>query len=170
MVFAEGGITPDRVVDVIKNNELLEALNSEDMYYKFAAQYVSQNPDGSGFVMSDDIVNQFYSFISSTDFTFNTSAETELARIKTNAEDKQYSEKVKSYISLLENELKSEKFKDFEASKSVIRHQLESEILRKYNKPENLITEAGIKDDEQLQVALSIVKDRGLYNSLLEPR
>ena len=170
IVFAEGGITPDRVIDIIKDNELLEALNYEDMYYRFAVKFTEENPDGNNFVMNDDIMNRFLEFISTTDFAFNTSAEQELAQLKKNADEKMYSEKVKSYIGLLEGELKAEKFKDFESSKPVIKQKLEIEILRKYNKPEKMIVELSAKDDQQLQEALKIVKDRGLYNSMLQPK
>lgn len=171
IVFAEGGITPDKIIDIIKNNELLEALGNEDMYFKFAAKYVNENPDGSSFIISDEILNQFYNFVvNSTDFSYNTIAERELAVLKKHADDKQYSQKVKSYIGLLEGELKAEKFKDFESSKPVMKQELEAEILRKYNKPEKIVLESGIKGDQQLQEALTIIKDSGLYNSLLEPR
>jgi carboxyl-terminal processing protease len=170
IVYAEGGITPDKIIDIIKNNELLEALNSEDMYFKFASKYVSENPDGSNFAMSDDVVNQFYNFISSTDFQYNTIAERELAQLKKDADDKQYSEKVKSYIGMLEGELKAERFKDYESSKPVLRQELEAEILRKYNKPDKIVVESGLRGDEQLQGALMIIKDRAMYNSLLEAK
>lgn len=170
IVFAEGGITPDQVIDIIKDNELLEALNYEDMYYKFAAKYTEENPDGNSFVMNDNVLNRFLEFISTTEFAFNTSAELELAQLKKNADDKMYSDKVKSYIGLLEGELKAEKFKDFESSKPVIRQKLELEIMRKYNKPEKMIVELSAKDDQQLQEALRIIKDRGLYNSMLQPK
>ncbi|HWA05244.1 MAG TPA: hypothetical protein VG961_01760, partial [Ignavibacteria bacterium] len=170
IVFAEGGITPDQIIDVIKDNELLEALNYEDMYYRFAVKYTEENPDGNSFVMNDDVLNRFLEFISTTDFAFNTSAEQELAQLKKNADEKMYSEKVKSYIGLLEGELKAEKFKDFESSKPVIRQKLELEIMRKYNKPEKMIVETSAKDDQQLQEALRIIKDRGLYNSMLQPK
>lgn len=169
-VLTEGGITPDFVVDVIKDNELLQALSYEDMYYRYAAVYAAENPDGSNFTMNDGVLNGFLSYISTADFSFNTNAERELAQLKKDTEDKMYSEKVKSYISLLEGELKTEKFKDFENSKPVISQKLEAEILRRYNKPEKLVVEAGLKDDLQLQEALRIIKDRGLYNSLLEPK
>lgn len=168
LVNAEGGITPDRIVDVIRNNELLEALSSSDMYYKFAARYVLENPNGDGYVMNDDILNSFFSYVSgSEDFEFNTQAERELAQLKKDADDKQYSDKVKSYIGLLEGELKAEKFKDYESSKPQLRRLLDIEILRKYNKSDKIITEAGVKDDAQLQEAISIINDRALYNSLL---
>ena len=169
-VLTEGGITPDFVVDVIKDNELLQALNYEDMYYRYAAVYAAENPDGANFVMNDGVLNGFLNYISTADFSFNTNAERELAQLKKDTEDKMYSEKVKSYISLLEGELKTEKFKDFESSKPVIAQKLEAEIMRRYNKPEKLVVEAGLKNDIQLQEALRIIKDRGLYNSLLEPR
>nr|HMQ80516.1 hypothetical protein [Ignavibacteria bacterium] len=155
---------------IIKDNELLEALNYEDMYYRFAVKFTEENPDGNNFVMNDDIMNRFLEFISTTDFAFNTSAEQELAQLKKNADEKMYSEKVKSYIGLLEGELKAEKFKDFESSEPVIKQKLEIEILRKYNKPEKMIVELSAKDDQQLQEALKIVKDRGLYNSMLQPK
>ncbi|NOS86503.1 MAG: S41 family peptidase [Ignavibacteria bacterium] len=170
IVFAEGGITPDQVIDVIKDNELLEALNYEDMYYRFAVKYTEENPDGNSFVMNDNVLNMFLEFISTTEFAFNTSAELELAQLKKNADEKMYSEKVKSYIGLLEGELKAEKFKDFESSKPVIRQKLEIEILRKYNKPEKMIVELSAKDDQQLQEAIRIIKDKGLYNSMLQPK
>jgi carboxyl-terminal processing protease len=107
IVFAEGGITPDEIVDVIKNNELLEALNYEDMYFKFASKYTEDNPGSSGFAMTDDILNQFLGFINSTDFEFKSGAETELAHLRKATEEQKYSEKVQSYIGLLEGELKS---------------------------------------------------------------
>ncbi|MEO8513733.1 MAG: S41 family peptidase [Ignavibacteria bacterium] len=170
IVLAEGGITPDAIVDVIKDNELLEALNFEDIYYRFAVKYAEDNPDGNSFVMNDIVLGAFYNYVTTTDFSFNSSAERELAQLKKETDEKMYSEKVKSYIGLLEGELKSEKFKDFENSKPVIRQKLESEILRRYNKPEKTVVEASLKDDQQLQEALRIIKDKGLYNSLLEPK
>jgi carboxyl-terminal processing protease len=170
VVYTEGGVTPDDIVDVIKINELLEALNYEDMYFRFAAKYTDDNPDGSNFILDENVLNEFFLFITSTDFSFNTKAEKELAELKKDTDDKQYSEKVRSYIGLLEGELKAEKFKDFENSKPHIRQKLETEILKKYNKPDRLVVEAGLKDDVQLQRALSIVKDKGYYNSLLQPR
>lgn len=170
IVYAEGGITPDQIVDVIKDNELLEALNYEDMYYRYAVKFAEENPDGSNFVMNDIVLGQFYNYITTTDFSYNSSAEMELAQLKKDTDDKMYSEKVKSYIGLLEGELKSEKFRDFENSKPIIRQKLESEILRRYNKPEKLVVESALKDDQQLQEALRIIKDRGLYNSMLEPK
>ena len=168
IVYPEGGITPDSLVDIIKNNELLEALYSNDMYYKFASDYVITNTDGNTFVMNGDIISQFYSFLATTNFEFKTKAELELGHLKKEISDKQYSDKVKSNIEALETELQTERLKDFDKSRKVIKRQLEVEILKRYNKPEKIITESGINDDEQLQAALSILRDRQLYNAFLQ--
>jgi hypothetical protein len=42
--------------------------------------------------------------------------------------------------------------------------------MRKYNKPEKDIVETGLKEDIQLQTAINILRDRALYNSLLNIR
>lgn len=170
IVSAEGGITPDVIVDVVKDNELLSALNLEDMYYKFAVKYTEENPDGTFYTMNDDIIIRFYDFMSTADFQFKSSAEIELAKLQKSAEDNMYSDKVKSYIGLLDGELKNEKFKDFEKSKQVIKHLLNTEIMKRYKMPDKLIIESSAKDDIQLQDALRIIKDRELYNSMLEPK
>lgn len=44
---------------------------------------------------------------------------------------------------------------------------LETEILRKMNKPEKEIVGAGFNADAELQAAISIVSDRELYNRFL---
>jgi len=170
MVYPEGGITPDVTVDVIKDNELLYELANQDTYFKFAEKYVSENPNSSGFVMNDNIVKAFYSYLNESGFTYTSSAESELNRLKKTIEEKKYSDKAKNYIAELDNELKSESLNDFENSKPVIKSQLEMEILRKYNKADNEVLNAGFKNDVQLQTALSIIKDRAVYNGYLNVR
>lgn len=170
-VYPEGGITPDTVIDILKNNELLEALYVNDMYFKFAAEYTASHPDGNAFAMNGDIVSEFYSFLSTTnDFEFQSKAERELGHLKKEISEKQYSEKVNGYIASLESELQMERLKDFDKSKPMIKRQLEKEILKKYNKPDKLITETGMKEDEQLQVAYNIIRDLNLYKSILQTR
>jgi hypothetical protein len=85
-------------------------------------------------------------------------------------EDRKYSDKAKSYVTELEAELKSERLKDFDISKPILKKEIEKEIMRKYNKPEKDIVETGLKEDIQLQTAISILRDRAMYNSLLNIR
>ena len=120
--------------------------------------------------MNDNIINAFYAYLTETGFTYTSSAESELNHLKKTMEEKKYSDKAKNYITELDNELKSESLNDFVNSKPVIKGQLEMEILRKYNKPDNEVLNAGFKDDVQLQTALGIIKDRAVYNGYLNVR
>jgi len=169
-VFAEGGITPDSTVDAIKDNELLQELANQDIYFKFAEKYVSDYPNGAGFVMSDNIISLFYSYLNESAFEYKSSAENELAQLKKIIEEKKYSDKDKTYIAELESDFQGERLKDFDNSKPILKRELEKEIMKKYNKPDNEVVEAGLKEDIQLQVALNIIKDRALYNSFLSPK
>ncbi len=169
-VLPEGGITPDAVVDVTKDNELLLELSNQDMYFKFAEKYVSENPNGSGFAMGDNVVNSFYTYLKESGFNYTSSAEAQLNQLRKTIEDKKYSDKAKNYVTELDDELKSEMLNDFESSKPVIKSQLEMEILRKYNRPDNEVIDAGLKNDAQLQTAISILKDRAVYNGYLNTR
>jgi carboxyl-terminal processing protease len=167
-VYAEGGITPDTIVNITEGNELLTGLLNQDMYFKFAEKYVSGHPDGSGFAITDGIIDEFYSFLNQEQFSYSSKAETEINRIKETLADKNYSDIAKKYADELDLELKSERLKDFDNSRQDIKTELTKEIMRRYNKPESEITEAGLKDDIQLQAALSIIKDPALYNRFLK--
>ena len=167
-VFAEGGITPDTIINVTEDNELLTGLLNQDMYFKFAEKYVNEHPDGSGFAMTDEIVDEFYSFLNQEQFSYSSNAETELSKLREILADKNYSDISIKYADDLELELKSERLKDFDKSRPVMKMELTKEIMRRYNKPENEITEAGLNDDIQFQAALSIIKDPVLYNRFLK--
>ena len=167
-VYAEGGITPDTIVKVTEDNELLTGLLNQDMYFKFAEKYVSERPDGAGFTMTEGIIEEFYSFLNQEQFSYSSKAETEISKLRQTLADKNYSDIAKKYADDLDLELKSERLKDFDKSRPVIKMELTKEIMRRYNKPENEITEAGLNDDVQLQAALSIIKDPVLYNRFLK--
>lgn len=169
-VSAEGGITPDSNVSASGNNELMEELILHDVYFQFAAKYINEHPVDNGFVITDEVLNEFMNFVNSGQVEFTTRAETELGHLKQIINDSKYSDKTKTYVSELESELKSERIRDFESSKPEIRRLLEIEILKKYNRTDKEITDVSLRDDVQLQTALSIIKDRELYNRILNIR
>lgn len=169
-VYPEGGITPDSAVASSQDNELLNQLDNQDMFEKFADNYVNNNPDGNSFAWNDDMYNSFYSFLKEEQFNYTSNAEAELMKLKGVIDNKNYSDKTKEYVSLLDTEIKSEYLRDFDGSKLQIKDHLEMEILRRYNKPDKDVRALSFKDDPQLQTALSILKNSSLYNSLITGR
>jgi carboxyl-terminal processing protease len=166
-VYAEGGIMPDTVVMSVDENELIDGLINQDMYFKYADKYVAEHPDGSSFAINDEIISGFYSFLNQEQFEYSTKAENQLSKLKEIVSSDGYSDRTKQFIDELESELKSERLREFDKSKPVISRELTKEIMRKYNKPYREITEAGLKDDIQLQAALSIIKNSALYDRFL---
>lgn len=169
-VYAEGGITPDTTVKVFENNELLDQLQFQDAYFKFAEKYVSENPDGSSFAMSDDILNQFYSFLGDPRFELKSSAEMDADSLSNRLANSQFSDRAKQLVADLRSELKTERLKDFDVSRPVIKDMLEIELMRRYNKNDKDIKMAVLNDDVQVQAALGLLKNRTVYNILLSPR
>ena len=158
---------PDTVVMSVDENELIYGLINQDMYFKYADKYVAEHPDGSSFAMNDEIIGGFYSFLNQEQFEYSTKAESELLKLKEIVSKDGYSDRTKQFVDELESELKSERLREFDKSKPIISRELTKEILRKYNKPYKEITEAGLKDDAQLQAALSIIKNSALYDRFL---
>lgn len=169
-VFAEGGITPDTLIDNISDNELLSELSLQDMYLKFAEKYVNENPDGSNFRFTDDILSSFYNFINSDNFEYSSSAEKELVQLQKVIESGSFSSKIKDQISLLSENIRDERLNQFDLSKPVIVRNLTMEILKKYKKSEEEILKISIADDLQLQTALGIIKNNDVYNNILNIR
>jgi carboxyl-terminal processing protease len=169
-VYAEGGITPDTVVKVFENNELLDQLQIQDAYFKFAEKYTSENPDGSSFAMSDDVISRFYSFLNDPRFELKSKAETDAGNLSRLLVNNGYSDRAKQMAAELESELKTERLKDFDEAKPVIKDMLEIELMKKYNKNEKDIKLVVLNDDVQVQTALGLLKNRAVYNTLLSPR
>lgn len=166
-VYAEGGIIPDLVVKDAENNELLDELSSQDMYFKFAEKYVNENTDPQRFVMDDVVLISFYNFLISSGFEFTTSIEAQLSILKKSIDEKKYSDNVKNRLAELESQIKQESLKDFETSKQVLRKSLILEILKKYNKSEKEIMKASLEEDTLLRTAINIIKNRESYNRFL---
>lgn len=166
-VFAEGGIKPDSIVNSFETNELLDQLINQDLYYRFVENYIYEHPGLTSIDVNEQIISDFYSFLNTQSFEYTSVAETKLTDIKALTSNKNYSDKIKNYITSLEDELKTERLRDFDRSKPVIKKQIEREILRKLNKTENEIIIAGLNDDNQVLVAIEIIRNMDLYNRIL---
>lgn len=169
-VWAEGGIMPDTVLAELVTNQLLDELLNQDMYYKFAGEYTSSHTYIGDFKITDDVLNSFYSFLNSEGFSYQSNAETELNRLKKSIEGENYSQHVKTLLSELETDLKTEKLNMFEKSKEGITKNLHLEILRRYNRPDSEIVQLGLNEDVYIKTALYVLTNKDTYNRFLTPR
>jgi carboxyl-terminal processing protease len=166
-VWAEGGITPDTLLSEIVSNQLLDELLNQDMYYKFAGEYTSLHTYTSDFMVNDDILNSFYSFLTREGFNYHSDAETELSRLKKTINKDNYSQRIKTALTELESWLAEERLNMFESSKEVMKKYLEQEILRRYNLSDSKIVQTGLKEDIYIKTALYVLSNPDTYNRFL---
>lgn len=168
-VFAKGGIVPDIEVKVTPESELHFALLMKDMFFKFANYYLAKHPDVSVFTCTDDVYQEFLSFISQQGFEYKSSIDKKLEEIKNLATNKSYSDSFLNTLTSLTNQNLIEKQTEFAAAKAEITRSIEEEINKRIITEKKQI-EATFVNDIQLQKAISVLKNLDYYYSLLQTK
>ena len=166
-VYGEGGITPDIVVEGEKRSDFVEALVKNRMFFKFANIFSAKNqtlPDD--FKITDQIFDDFKKFVKESKFTFKDSFEINLEKAIEYAKRQKYSNGYVYDVELTLGKIRNQKIDYFELYRDEIEKELMREILSRYKYEDEIIAWA-IKYDEQIKSAVSILKNKESYNSLL---
>ncbi|MGB9695701.1 MAG: S41 family peptidase [Ignavibacteria bacterium] len=166
-VIAKGGIVPDIEVKVKAESELHSALLMRDMFFKFANYYLTKHPDVSVFNCTEDVYQEFLSFIFQQGFEYKSSIDRKLEEIRNLATEKGYTESFLNTLTSLTNQSLIEKQAEFVAAKAEISRSIEEEINKRIITEKEQI-EATFGNDIQLQQAISILKNLDYYYSLLQ--
>jgi carboxyl-terminal processing protease len=166
-VWESGGILPDTVVSDTIRNIYLEELNRKSMFFKYANHFAYEKktiPDT--FEVTNDIINDFDSFLSEKGFEYQDEGEAKLKELRTLAANARYDQTFLDGISKLENELKASRGKQVHRYQEDIRLALKTEILARM-KGDKARFESTFAADKQLQAALNILKNKKTYEKLL---
>jgi len=166
-VLAKGGIFPDIEIKVKPESELHSALLMKDMFFKFANYYLAKHPDVIVFNCTEDIYQEFLSFISQQGFEYKSSIDKKIEEIRNLATEKGYNESFLSTLTLLTNQSIIEKQVEFTTAKPEIIRSIEEEINKRIITEKEQI-EATFKNDIQLQQAIKLLKNLDYYYSLLQ--
>lgn len=166
IVYANGGITPDVEIKLESESEIHMALLLKDMFFKYAIYYLENHPNLKIFKCSDNIFEDFKSFIYSKDFSYKSDADKKLDDLKQIGSKKNYSQSYYEYIDKLEKEISKEKNSELDNSKEELKRSIEAEINKMIITESEQIT-ATFDTDKQLQEAIRILKDRNQYNKIL---
>jgi carboxyl-terminal processing protease len=142
------------------------ALLLKDMFFKYAIYYLENHPNLKIFKCTDNIFEDFKSFIYSKDFSYKSDADKKLDDLKQIGEKKNYSQSYYEYIDKLEKEISKEKNSELDNSKEELKRSIEAEINKMIITESEQIT-ATFDTDKQLQEAIKILKDRNQYNKIL---
>jgi len=194
LVYGGGGIVPDTIVERKIPEMAIRALLTKDMFFKFAnTEYVKLQKRGvkltPDFQVDDSVMKDFYAFLDSSDFTYQSLAELQFEEFKKRSGLIEDTAAAKMKNALMElpklndAELKNlranaEKMDQIlaEESKRALK-QNDAEIrrfvrnallIREFGQDNEAVFRARLANDEQLAAALGILNDKNSYSRLLK--
>lgn len=163
-VYAKGGITPDTTVEFSIDGELTRELLAKGMFFKFANNYVFNNPNADYSTLKDQtIFTDFTEYLKETGFKYTSQTEIEIDHLISSASDK---EEIKIELTKIKADLKGLYEKELQIYKNEILREMKAELAARYLGIEGRIEEQ-LNSDLQVQTALNILLNKDTYNKLL---
>ena len=165
-----GGINPDIV---IKNDELSDisiSLLNKRLIFDFATQYRYNNQnisDIENFTITQNIYNEFISFLSDKDYEYTTATEDALDIFKDITDQEGSTNLINDELEQIIEKIKTNKNQDLEKNKKEIKTFLSSEIVSRYYYQKGRIIER-LKHDNAVDEALRLLSNLDEYNSILK--
>ncbi len=164
-----GGVMPDIEITALKTNALTKALLNNSIVFDFATDYYYQNTVASidDFNFNSVDYEAFKSFVSRSNFNFETSTEKALKEAIAGDDKAVYGADIQdSYKSLLA-EINKRKLNALETYQNEIQINLQDEIIKRYFYREGLY-QYYLKNDEAILTADALMKDKAKYQSILK--
>jgi carboxyl-terminal processing protease len=166
-VYEAGGILPDTVVTADGQDQLMKELVRKAMFFKYATHYVAEHKTlPEDFRADDSLLADFKRYLDQEQFKYNEESETKVAELKEIAKKEDYSPSILKDLNQIETDISKEKTNEFRRHGDEIKLALTEELVSRYYGEEGRIR-AGLKDDKQLRVAFSFLKDQKDYKRLL---
>lgn len=168
-VYDGGGITPDIVIEPNKPGNITIALFTQNLIFDFATQYAANHDkvdNPSTFNITDEIYNEFKSFVASKEFEYNTQSSEKLNELIKIAKKEGYYDVIKNDLTGLENHLHGDKTKDLETFNNEIKELLRDEIVSRYYFQKGRI-EASLQDDTEIIKAIDILNEDKAVSQIL---
>lgn len=166
-VYDGQGITPDIKVPVSSPTLLETALFQQSYFFFFANQYASKHEAFDADSVSEDLFNQFRSYLKAQDFSYRTQTEHSLAQIETDLKkDSQQKNSIEAHVSALEQVTARQKEREFDRQSDRLKQMLYQELVSRYEGTQGQIT-ASIKFDPIVKEALSVLGNQPRYQDIL---
>lgn len=169
VVYDGGGIEPDIVVEQGSFNQITGDLYAQNYFFNYGNEFYLKNKtitSPEDFVITDEIYNNFKTYVSDKNFDYKTETEVVLEELKKSSEREDYYTVVASQIDAMNDEIKLEKKKDIDKYKDEIEDLLEMEIVSRYYYQQGKII-VSLKNDPDADEAIKVLTDKPLYDSIL---
>ena len=164
-----GGVLPDIEIDAVKANSLTTALLNNSVIFDFATNYYYKNKieDIRNFKFSDNDFQNFKTFVSQSDFVFETKTEKAIKKALTDKDDVIFNATVEADFRTLLLDIDKSKIAALETHQKEIQSKLEDEIVKRYFYREGLYTYYLLNDDAIL-VATELLGNSTKYDGILK--
>ncbi len=170
LVTGGGGITPDIKIEPAQASRLVYNIVRDGWAFDYAVKYASEHPTipkPEDFTITDEIFNDFKSFVDPEKFQYDKVCETSFASLKKTAETEGYlNDETKAEFDRLEKLLKHDLDKDLDLNRSQLEKLLSKEIIKGYYYQRGQMIYA-LKQDKCTQSASEMFNKPGEYERIL---
>jgi carboxyl-terminal processing protease len=164
-VFSRGGITPDTVVDYSISGNLTRDLLAKGYFFKFASNYYYRGPEKEFHNLKDEeLIKEFREYLNSEKYLYQSPAEKEIVKLITEISEKD--KKLADELKAIESELEKLYDSEYEVYEDELLLEIKAELAARYIGIDGRIKEQ-FSQDKQLQIAINILTQQVVYNSLL---
>lgn len=169
VVLDGAGIEPDKEIAAKNYAPITYSLVARSLVFDFGNQFFIKNSDiGSprDFQITDDLYNQFISWLDGKDYDYTTYVEKTLNDLEKYAEKEKFFEDIKLTIEDLKNKVSHNKEHDLVTFKDEIKEAMREEIVSRYFYQEGVI-ESSLANDAEIKSALEVLSNVKEVNSIL---
>ena len=165
-----GGVLPDIK---IKNDEVADITISiirKRLIFDFATQFQYKNEEivaVEEFEITDEIFNDFISFLEDKEYEYTTATEEALDIFKEITDEEGTTELIENEFKLLLEKIRSNKKNDLQNSKQELKEFLANEIVSRYYYQEGRIIER-LQHDKDIEESLRLLENLDEYESILK--
>ncbi len=170
-VYDGGGIVPDIKVENEQLSNLSIALLTKFLVFDFATQFANEHKSiapPEKFEISDDVYNQFASYVEDNNFVYDSESEQALNELVKSAKEEKYYNLAKEEFDALKAKLEPNLDKDLTEFKSEIEELLEDEIVSRYYYQKGAIR-AAIDEDKDIKQAIVALDSPTAYAAYFKP-
>ncbi len=164
-----GGVLPDIEIAAVKANPLTAALMNNNVIFDFATDYYYSNTvaDVKAFEFTPANFQQFKTFVSDSDFSFETKTEKVLKEVMTNREEVIFNEAIETDFKNLLADIEDSKATALETHQKEIQSKLEDEIVKRYFYREGLYNYY-LTNDDAILAATELLGNTSKYTGILQ--
>ena len=164
-----GGVMPDIEIRELTSNDLIDALQRNQLVFDFATDYYYQNehPEVSEFTLNSNALNGFNDFVAKSDFSFETNTEKALKDALTRQEDVVFTDEIEAGFRSLLAAVEKQKMEALKQHSVEIRKLLEDEIIKRYFYREGLF-EYYLDHDPSILAARELLSNSAKYRETLQ--